>query len=97
MSENELIRIYSPDDGVINKSNSSIILNSSPGTMSNGKVIQKKQISISIDTLSKLNVEQIAKLITIQARRIDLEQWELDILIEICSSSNSLDKGTYFK
>lgn len=65
--------------------------------MSNGKVIQKKQISISIDTLSKLNVEQIAKLITIQARRIDLEQWELDILIEICSSSNSLDKGTYFK
>ncbi len=48
-----------------------------------------------MDQLNKLDGEQIAKLITIQARRIDLEQWELDILLEICSSSNCIDKGIY--
>jgi len=57
--------------------------------------MQKRQVSVSIDQLYKLDEEQISKLISIQARRIDLEQWELDILLEICSTNNCIDKGKH--
>ena len=47
MFESELLRINSPDDSIINKSNSTIILNSSPGSKSNnnGKVAFFNKIS----------------------------------------------------
>ncbi len=51
------------------------------------------KIALPFNQACKLNDEQKCKLIICQARRISIQEWEIESLLEICKSKGWIDKG----
>ena len=57
------------------------------------KQLVKRQLNININEIAKLSIDQMKKLIEIQAKKIDLTKWEYDRFVATCIDSGYLDKG----